>query len=236
MADSNEALKIWDALKPMIDKEIEAKTRSCIRAKKMLVTTAPNGTVIGVAEPYGEEVLIPYSSSLGNAKVDDAVWVWFYFNNASTMIAVTTGEGQFEFPDDPSPVSPVSVEVLLANTYLNSTWTTSGGTITSNPTTDTKTLTFAVSGIPAGSTIDSVVFNATFGSPFTGISVLTANGTSLGTGPQTLALTPTADGNGNYTVTLAFKAYGAGNLSDGSHSSSLSVTSPRVTVVYTPSA
>lgn len=96
-SNTSEALKIWDALKPMIDKEIEAKTRSCIRAKKMLVTTAPNGTVIGVSEPYGQEILIPYLSTLSDAQVNDAVWVWYYFNNASTMIAMTTGEGQFSF-------------------------------------------------------------------------------------------------------------------------------------------
>ena len=52
MSGVNEALKIWDALKPMIDKEIEAKTRSCVRAKKMVVKTPPNGTTIGVIEPY----------------------------------------------------------------------------------------------------------------------------------------------------------------------------------------
>ena len=230
-SNTNEALKIWDALKPMIDKEIEAKTRSCIRAKKMLVTTAPNGTVIGVAEPFGEEIMIPYSSSLSDAQVNDAVWVWYYFNNASTMIAMTTGESQFSFS---GTAEPTSLEVLLSNTSLSSTWTNSGGSIVSGPSTASTTLSFAVSGIPAGSTIESVTFAATFGSPYTGIDSLKANGTSLGTGPRTLALTPTSDGNGTYTVALTFKANGAANISDGSHSSSLSVTSPRVTVVYTP--
>lgn len=230
-SNTSEALKIWDALKPMIDKEIEAKTRSCIRAKKMMVTTAPDGSVIGVAEPFGQEILIPYSSSLSDAQVNDAVWVWYYFNNASTMIAMTTGESQFSFP---SNAEPTSLEVLLPNTSLNSVWNTSGGTITSGPSTASTTLSFSVSGIPAGSTIDSITFEATFGSPYTGISVLTANGTSLGTGPRSLALTPLPDVNGIYTVAIAFKANGAANLSDGNHSSSLSVTSPRVTVVYTP--
>ena len=97
MATTEEALKIWKGLKPMIDREIEEKTRSCVRAKKMIVTTAPSGSVIGVAEPYGLEVLIPYSSAISSAAVGDAVWVWYYYNNASTMIAMTMGDGQPQF-------------------------------------------------------------------------------------------------------------------------------------------
>lgn len=94
MSATEEALKIWNALKPMVDRQIEAKTRSCVRAKKMLVTSAPSGSVIGVSEPYGEEILIPYLSTLSGVSVGDAVWVWYYFNNASTMIAMAMGNGQ----------------------------------------------------------------------------------------------------------------------------------------------
>lgn len=97
MSNTDEAMKIWNALKPMVNRQIEEKTRSCVRAKKMTVTTAPNGSVIGVAEPYGEEILIPYLSTLSGAAVGDAVWVWYYFNNASTMIAMSMGNGQIPF-------------------------------------------------------------------------------------------------------------------------------------------
>lgn len=91
--DTSEALKIWEALRPMIDTEIAEKTRSCVRTRKMVCTTAPNGSVIGVAEPFGNEVKIPYSSSVSNATVGDAVWVQWYYDNASTMLAISFGDG-----------------------------------------------------------------------------------------------------------------------------------------------
>ena len=93
MSDTAEALKVWDALKPMIDKEIERQTRSCVRAKKMTVTRRANGETIGVAEPYGEEVEIPYNSGLAGSRIGMPLWVYWYFNNASTMVAFTNGSG-----------------------------------------------------------------------------------------------------------------------------------------------
>ena len=98
MSNVNEALKIWDALKPMIDKEIEAKTRSCVRAKKMVVKTAPNGSTIGVIEPFDTSPLnIPYSSAVKDAQVGEAVWVQWFFGNSSTMMAIAYGDGDMPY-------------------------------------------------------------------------------------------------------------------------------------------
>ena len=98
MSEVDEALKIWDALKPMVDRQIESQTRTCVRARKMSITTAPNGTTVGVTRPYDSEIFVPYSSSLDTAQVGDTAWVWYYMNNASTMIACATGAGQVESP------------------------------------------------------------------------------------------------------------------------------------------
>lgn len=98
MDDTNEALKIWSALKPMIDAEIAEKTTSCVRSKKMNVVSAPSGTTIGVCEPFDTKIYhIPYSSAVSGAKVGDTVWVQWYFNNASTMIAMSFGGGDIGF-------------------------------------------------------------------------------------------------------------------------------------------
>lgn len=98
MSNVTEALKIWDALKPMIDKEIEAKTRSCVRAKKMVVKTAPNGSTIGVIEPFDTSPLnIPYSSAVKDAQVGEAVWVQWFFGNSSTMMAIAYGDGDMPY-------------------------------------------------------------------------------------------------------------------------------------------
>ena len=40
MADSKDLLRLWEALQPMIDREIEQRTRDSVRMRKMTVTTA----------------------------------------------------------------------------------------------------------------------------------------------------------------------------------------------------
>lgn len=124
MPDTNEALKIWSALRPMIDAEIDQKTRSCVRTKKMLVKTAPNGSTIGVAEPFDTSVIqIPYSSAVADANVGDAVWVQWYFNNASTMLAISYGDGASDLSSDVSQLqvdlSSVSGNVSTLQSKLN---------------------------------------------------------------------------------------------------------------------
>lgn len=99
MADTSEALKIWQALQPMIDKEIAEQTESCVRAKKMIVKRATQenesgkGVNIGVMEPYGDKVIIPSGTQLSNVNPGEPVWVYWYLNNASTMHVALTGDG-----------------------------------------------------------------------------------------------------------------------------------------------
>ena len=98
MPDTGEALKIWQALRPMVDKEIAEQTESCVRAKKMIVKQATvqndDGSVsLGVAEPYNDKVMIPSGDELSNVNPGSPVWVYWYFNNASTMHVALNGDG-----------------------------------------------------------------------------------------------------------------------------------------------
>ncbi|MBO7667532.1 MAG: hypothetical protein J6T26_03630, partial [Firmicutes bacterium] len=122
--------------------------------------------------------------------------------------------------------------VTLADLALESFWQNSGGAIVSGPTLDEKTLAFQISGIPAGSAIQSAAFSASFGSPYSGADTLTANSISIGYGLQTIPLTPTLVGNGTYTVILRFRALGLAGLSDGEHSGAVLVSAPTVAVEY----
>lgn len=89
---NREARAIAQALKPMVMSWINEAMKPCVKRKKMTVTTAPSGGVIGVTEPYGQEIFIPYVAGLSSAAVGTSVWVeWVY--SAANMVAVSSGKG-----------------------------------------------------------------------------------------------------------------------------------------------
>ena len=124
----------------------------------------------------------------------------------------------------------------VADFWLNSTWTNSGGAITSGPSTASEIKVFKISGIPAGVTIDSAKLSVTLGSPYTGAAILTVNGENASAGTKTYDVTPTEGGNGDYSVPFVFKAAGATGLSDGQHSAAVKVSGAVLTVTYTADA
>ena len=71
---SKEAQAILAELRPFIAREVAELTKDCSRRKKMTVTVAPSGGVIGVAEAYGNTIMIPYTSSASGAGVGSYVW------------------------------------------------------------------------------------------------------------------------------------------------------------------
>lgn len=93
MPDYNsEASKVWDALRPAIDSEIDQRTRGMVQRRKAKVTTAPSLVTnkIGVTEPYGSEMFIPFVSNLASAVVGDYVWIEFMYganNSFASMFA-----------------------------------------------------------------------------------------------------------------------------------------------------
>lgn len=91
MADLNkESMAIWKSLKPMIDEEIKAQTRGSVQRRKMKVTTAPSlvTNVIGVTEPYGTEMLIPFNTNLSTAHIGDVVWVEFMYGATNAFASM----------------------------------------------------------------------------------------------------------------------------------------------------
>lgn len=91
MADLNkQALDIWNALKPMIDKEIEIKTRGGVQRRKAKVTTAPSSSTnkVGVTEPFGTEYFVPFLPGVAEAKVGDVVWVEFMYGASNAFVSM----------------------------------------------------------------------------------------------------------------------------------------------------
>jgi hypothetical protein len=81
----SDALKFWDAISGKVKEMIRSETNNAMRVERYDVTTAPNGTVMGVTKPLGtHEIFLPYSSEVRNAKVNDPVLVawWGSMSNA----------------------------------------------------------------------------------------------------------------------------------------------------------
>lgn len=130
---TREAQKIWNALRVMVDQEIDQRTASCVRSRKMTVMSAPNGSTVGVAEPFGQTVNIPYSSALANVKVGDTVWVDWKFDNASTMVAMATGDGQIV--PDYFDYNDANRNLLEARKFIQTSLSNQGDLV--DPTADT---------------------------------------------------------------------------------------------------
>ena len=89
---NDEAVKIVNALKPVIKGWVEEWDRNAVRAKKMTVKTAPNGTTMGVVDAFSNAVMnIPYSIGLAGSSVGDTVWCIWMGNNMQTLVAMWTG-------------------------------------------------------------------------------------------------------------------------------------------------
>lgn len=93
MAQNTEAQKIVEALRPSIEAMIDRRVSSCIRSKKMQVSTAYNSTtkLIGVTEAFGTEILIPCSTAITSAAVGKPVRVVWFNDDFSTAVALWPG-------------------------------------------------------------------------------------------------------------------------------------------------
>lgn len=83
-----EAQRFWDAISGKVRQLIQSETQNTYRCERYEVTTAPNGSVIGVTLPMGEnEVFLPYSSEVSGAAVGDPVMVvwWRSMSNAKVF-------------------------------------------------------------------------------------------------------------------------------------------------------
>ncbi len=91
--NNTEAVKIANALKPFAKKWFDEWGQSCLRSKKMTVSTKPNGTVIGVKDAFSDtEVFVKYMAECSSAKVGDTVWCKWMYDNMQTLYADSMGD------------------------------------------------------------------------------------------------------------------------------------------------
>lgn len=66
------------ALEPLIRKVIAEQTRNALRVERYEVSTVADGTVMGVRQPYGNEIFLPYTQEVANAAEGDSVLVLWH--------------------------------------------------------------------------------------------------------------------------------------------------------------
>ena len=93
MANIKDGLAFWNALAEKVKALIKQETSNCLKCARYDVTTAPDGTKIGVTLPFGTtEIQIPYSQEVSSAQVGDTVMVVWY-GSLSTAKAYYFGNG-----------------------------------------------------------------------------------------------------------------------------------------------
>ena len=63
------------ALEPIIRKIVDERTRNALRVERFDVSTVADGSVMGVRQPFGEEIFLPYSQQVENTAEGDSVLV-----------------------------------------------------------------------------------------------------------------------------------------------------------------
>lgn len=87
---NREASELWNSLKPIIDKEIDARTQGMVQRRKAKVTTAPSlvTNTIGVTEPFGTEMFLPFNTNIMSASVGDFVWVEYMYGMTNAFASM----------------------------------------------------------------------------------------------------------------------------------------------------
>lgn len=88
-----DALKFWNAIEGKVKQTVRGMMEKSLQCERYDVTTAPNGSKIGVKQPFGtRELFIPYAAEVADAKVGDTVLV-MWWNSLSTAKAWYFGSG-----------------------------------------------------------------------------------------------------------------------------------------------
>lgn len=88
-----EAQDFWRAIEGKVRRVCRDENAQTLKCDRFDVTTAPNGTVIGVKRPFGNnEIFLPYASACANAVVGDTVLV-IWWGGMSTAKAWYMGTG-----------------------------------------------------------------------------------------------------------------------------------------------
>lgn len=123
----SEAKAFWEAVSGKVKSLIQTETENAMRLQRYDVTTAPNGTVMGVRQPFGNnEIFLPYSKEVASATVGDTVLVawWGSMSNAKVYYFAKGYNGTEFSIDLVYPVGSIymSVNSTSPATLFGGTW------------------------------------------------------------------------------------------------------------------
>lgn len=88
----NDVSEFARALEPLIRKIVDERTKNALRVERYEVSTDPDGSVMGVRQPFGTEIFLPYSQQVANATEGDSVLV-LWRGSMSTAKVWCFGDG-----------------------------------------------------------------------------------------------------------------------------------------------
>lgn len=93
----NGTLLLYEAIKPLIQKEVKELTKSFCKTASMVVKDSYDETTgkVGVAEAFGKTIYIPVFGTVDTSKltVGTVVWVFAPYNSMSNAIVMMLGDG-----------------------------------------------------------------------------------------------------------------------------------------------
>lgn len=89
----NDAMAFWKALEPKVREVVRDMTENVVREERFEVVTPPDGEKIGLKQPFGRTIYIPYAPAVANAAEKDTVLVRWRGNSLSTALAYAFGDG-----------------------------------------------------------------------------------------------------------------------------------------------
>ena len=147
-----EALRFWDAISGKVKALVKSETQNVFRCERYEVTTAPDGSKIGVTLPLGtKEIFVPYSREVADAVVGNTVLVvwwgsmsnakaYYYANGYSGMWPETVYSGYVDVPvsiTSNANVSPFTAYGYSdASSYLPAGYSFTGANVIDNTSTN----------------------------------------------------------------------------------------------------